>query len=75
MDKQALKNLTSAHSWLGLIISTVLYIVFLAGSFSFFLSDLDQWEHGAHFPNKKADHFISAQQVIIKNLTGKKYRC
>jgi len=71
VDKQALKNLTSAHSWLGLIISTVLFIVFLAGSFSFFLSDLDQWEHGAHFPNKNADHFISAQQVIIKNLTGK----
>jgi len=72
VEKSALKHLTIAHSWLGLIISAVLYIVFLAGSFSFFVDDLAQWELGAHFPSQQKEAFISPQQLLDNNLLDKK---
>ena len=72
MEKSALKHLTIAHSWLGLIISAVLYIVFLAGSFSFFVNDLAQWELGAHYPSQQNEFFISPQQLLDNNLLDKK---
>jgi len=70
MNKESLKSLNLAHSWLGLIISFILYIVFLAGSYSFFINDIAQWELGAHYPKPQQDNFISAEQVFTNNLTG-----
>jgi len=64
MNKESLKGLTAAHSWLGLIISFILYIVFLAGSYSFFMEDIAQWELGAQFPQPQQTEFMGAQELI-----------
>lgn len=43
MNKQFLKRLTEAHSWLGLTISGLLFIVFFMGSISLFRSEIYLW--------------------------------
>ncbi|MBE7215835.1 PepSY domain-containing protein [Shewanella benthica] len=43
MNKQFLKHLTQAHSWLGLTISGLLFIVFFMGSISLFRSEIYLW--------------------------------
>ncbi|WP_076410684.1 PepSY domain-containing protein [Shewanella sp. UCD-KL12] len=43
MNKQFLKRLTEAHSWLGLTISSLLFIVFFMGSISLFRSEIYLW--------------------------------
>lgn len=48
MNKEFLKRLTQAHSWLGLIISGLLFIVFFAGSISLFRDEIDQWSMQPH---------------------------
>jgi len=68
MNKESLKGLTAAHSWLGLIISFILYIVFLAGSYSFFVEDISQWELGAQFPQPQQTEFMGAQQLLDKTV-------
>lgn len=44
MKNQILKSLTEAHAWIGLIISTVLFIVFITGSLSLFRDNIRGWE-------------------------------
>lgn len=44
MKNQTLKSLTEAHAWIGLIISTVLFIVFITGSLSLFRDNIRGWE-------------------------------
>jgi uncharacterized iron-regulated membrane protein len=44
MNNKTLKSLTDAHAWIGLIISTVLFIVFFAGSISLFRENINAWE-------------------------------
>lgn len=48
MNKEFLKRLTEAHSWLGLIISGALFVVFFAGSISLFRDEIDQWSIQPH---------------------------
>ncbi|RXJ74822.1 hypothetical protein CS022_00960 [Veronia nyctiphanis] len=45
MKTTTLKSLTNAHAWIGLIISTVLFIIFFAGSISLFRENVLSWEH------------------------------
>lgn len=49
MNRESLKSLTNAHAWVGLIISTILFIIFFAGSLSLFLPDINAWEKNPHF--------------------------
>jgi uncharacterized iron-regulated membrane protein len=49
MNKESLKRLAEAHSWLGLIISAVLFVVFFAGSISLFRTEITQWSMQPHF--------------------------
>ncbi|KZN60534.1 hypothetical protein N474_05675 [Pseudoalteromonas luteoviolacea CPMOR-2] len=55
MKSQTLKSLTNAHAWIGLIISFVLFIVFIAGSISLFRENIETWEKvsliGEHSPH------------------------
>lgn len=44
MKNQTIKSLTEAHAWVGVIISTVLFVVFIAGSFSLFRDNISSWE-------------------------------
>jgi uncharacterized iron-regulated membrane protein len=43
MKKYTLINLTEAHGWLGIIISSLLFMVFFAGSISLFHDEIFQW--------------------------------
>ncbi|RZG00571.1 PepSY domain-containing protein [Pseudoalteromonas sp. CO348] len=47
MKNQTLKSLTEAHAWIGIIISTVLFIVFIAGSLSLFRDNITGWERAS----------------------------
>ncbi len=49
MKRDALKALTNAHAWVGLIISTILFIIFFAGSLSLFREDIMSWERDPYF--------------------------
>jgi len=49
MKKSFLKNLTEAHSWIGLVISGLLFVVFFAGSISLFRGEIHQWSMQPHF--------------------------
>ena len=43
MKKYTLTNLTDAHGWLGIIISSLLFMVFFAGSISLFRDEIFLW--------------------------------
>ncbi|MFT4924017.1 MAG: putative iron-regulated membrane protein [Phenylobacterium sp.] len=49
MDKQFLKRLVEAHSWLGLIVSALLFVVFFAGSITLFKEEIHQWAFQPHY--------------------------
>jgi len=49
MNKEFLKRITDAHSWLGLIISGLLFVVFFAGSVALFRAEISQWSMQPHF--------------------------
>lgn len=62
MSKDFLKRLTEAHSWLGLIISGLLFIVFFAGSISLFRDEINQWAFQPHLPISQA---INAEKQML----------
>lgn len=43
MRKVTLNNLTESHGWIGIIISGLLFLIFLAGSISLFRYEIYQW--------------------------------
>ncbi|WP_085299567.1 PepSY-associated TM helix domain-containing protein [Cognaticolwellia mytili] len=43
MKKHTLTNLTDAHGWIGIIISSLLFTIFFAGSVSLFRDEIFQW--------------------------------
>ncbi|MCG7548657.1 PepSY-associated TM helix domain-containing protein [Pseudoalteromonas sp. Of7M-16] len=67
MKSQTLKSLTNAHAWIGLIISFVLFIVFIAGSISLFRENLDTWEKVALI----GEHAPHSQQVSYDTVMAK----
>ena len=69
MNKDFLKRLTEAHSWLGLIISGLLFVVFFAGSISLFRDEINQWSMQPHIKlSQKAPLPIS--QIIESAIQG-----
>jgi len=69
MNKEFLKRITDAHSWLGLIISGLLFIVFFAGSIALFRAEITQWSMQPHFePTKGAQLPVSRIfEIAIKD--------
>ncbi|QTL37829.1 PepSY-associated TM helix domain-containing protein [Pseudoalteromonas viridis] len=71
MNNQTLKSLTNAHAWIGLIISTVLFVVFFAGAITLFKDNITSWERtpllvdAAH--NTQQPAFDKALATIEKN--------
>ena len=72
MNKDTLKNLTHAHSWLGLIISGVLMIVFVCGSMSFYRDEIQAWDK-FHNSNKSLPENILPLSQIISELKNSDY--
>ncbi|MEW6994007.1 PepSY-associated TM helix domain-containing protein [Colwelliaceae bacterium MEBiC 14330] len=66
MKKDALKAITNAHAWVGLIISTILFIVFFAGSLSLFRDNIIAWETNPHFSSDKNIEAFNVDEIITK---------
>lgn len=64
MNRDSLKALTNAHAWVGLIISTVLFIVFFAGSLSLFRDDINAWERDPHFATGMQGENFSLDEIM-----------
>ena len=66
MKKDALKAITNAHAWVGLIISTILFIVFFAGSLSLFRDNIIAWETNPHFSSDNNIEAFNVDEIITK---------
>ncbi|SDX39872.1 PepSY-associated TM helix domain-containing protein [Lysobacter enzymogenes] len=55
-------GLLASHSWLGLIASWVLFLVFLAGAMTMFKREVDLWE--------KAPHYLGSHSRAVAGLDG-----
>jgi len=65
MNKKFLKRQTDAHSWLGLIISGLLFVVFFAGAISLFRTQLTQWSMQPHFELSQGQRLPLSQIMAI----------
>ncbi|WDD99764.1 PepSY-associated TM helix domain-containing protein [Thalassomonas actiniarum] len=66
---KVVKNLTLAHSWLGVIISLVLFIVFWTGSVTMFKEEIKQWSLVPYYPVDKSLPDKPLQQIIEQKLS------
>ena len=64
MKKDSLKALTNAHAWVGLIISTLLFIIFFSGSLSLFRDDIHIWERDPYFATNSQSEGFSLDAVL-----------
>jgi len=64
----AIKNLTEAHGWLGVVFSIVLFIVFWAGSLSLFLLEINQWAELPHYPPAQNGQVKPLSEIIDTQL-------
>jgi uncharacterized iron-regulated membrane protein len=64
MNKNSLKALTNAHAWVGLVISTILFIIFFAGSISLFRDDINAWELNPHYAVNEQSETLFLDSVI-----------
>ncbi|WP_231758972.1 PepSY-associated TM helix domain-containing protein [Microbulbifer elongatus] len=68
-DKNAgVKNLIDAHSWLGVIISVALFIVFWAGSVVLFHHEIQAWAQVPHFAIDKDAPDIPIENIVAQKL-------
>lgn len=69
MNKQFLKRITEAHSWLGLIISGLLFIVFFTGSISLFRNEIALWSILPHHAPAQGEPLPPSEiiQLAIKD--------
>lgn len=68
-DKNAgIKNLIDAHSWLGVIISVALFIVFWAGSIVLFHHELQAWAQAPHFAIDREAPDLPVEQIVAEKL-------
>lgn len=58
------KNLIEAHSWLGVIISVVLFIVFWAGSIVLFVPEIQSWAEAPAHPVQQAAPDKPLQEIV-----------
>jgi len=63
MNKNTLKQLTVAHSWLGLVISGALMVVFLCGTLSFFKANIHAWEQYHHYNSALPTNMLSPGEI------------
>ena len=64
MNKENLKSLTNAHGWIGLVISIVLFLVFVGGAFSLFRDDIVAWEREPFADEITRSTKVNLEQVI-----------
>ncbi|MGX9460256.1 PepSY-associated TM helix domain-containing protein [Shewanella sp. A14] len=68
VQHKVIKNLIEAHSWLGLIISPLLFLVFWAGAVTLFHDEVAQWAITPHHPVDNAKVDIPLAKLVEKKL-------
>ncbi|MCW8125410.1 PepSY-associated TM helix domain-containing protein [Microbulbifer halophilus] len=63
-----IRNLIEAHSWLGVIISVALFIVFWAGSIVLFHPELVTWSQAPHYQVDSPAEDIPIRQIVERKL-------
>ena len=63
INQQTKRQLTSAHGWLGLIISGALMIVFFCGTLSFFKANIHSWEQYYDQQKELGEEILSPAQI------------
>lgn len=61
---KVIKNLVEAHSWLGLIISPLLFIVFWAGAITLFHDEVAQWAITPHHPVQSSQQDLPLATLV-----------
>ena len=64
INAQTLRNLVDGHGWIGLFISVPLFLVFWAGSITFFLPEVYRWQATPHFPVAEQQGRIEINKII-----------
>lgn len=72
MDKQSLKRLVEAHSWLGLMVSALLFVIFFAGSVTLFKEEINQWAFQPHYQLSQGQR-LPVSEVFAKVMQTKPF--
>lgn len=63
-----IRNLIEAHSWLGVIISVALFIVFWAGSIVLFHPELVTWSQAPHYQVDRQAEDMPIREIVDRKL-------
>jgi uncharacterized iron-regulated membrane protein len=66
--KKVIKNLTESHSWIGIIISPLLFLIFWAGAVTLFYEEVKQWAVAPQFPVSIQQQKMPLQQIVEAKL-------
>ena len=72
LSKAFLKRITDAHSWLGLIISGLLFVVFFCGSIALYRAEINEWAVQPHFSFAQGEH-KSVSEIMEIAITGQNF--
>jgi uncharacterized iron-regulated membrane protein len=75
MNKELVKRNTEAHGWLGLIISSLLFVVFFTGAISFFREEVQLWATSAHIKSTllEGQEILPVSQILEIAITGRDF--
>ncbi|AZG35372.1 PepSY-associated TM helix domain-containing protein [Shewanella psychromarinicola] len=65
---KVIKNLTESHSWIGIIISPLLFLIFWAGAVTLFYEEVKQWAVAPQFPVSMQQPAMPLQQIVEAKL-------
>ncbi|WP_440056880.1 PepSY-associated TM helix domain-containing protein (plasmid) [Pseudoalteromonas sp. T1lg65] len=68
MQNKTLKSLTQAHAWVGIIISSVLFVIFITGSLSLFRDNMSSWERASLTLQSDQNISSPAYDLAVNNL-------
>jgi uncharacterized iron-regulated membrane protein len=72
LSKTFLKRITHAHSWLGLIISGLLFVVFYCGSIALYRAEINEWAVQPHFSFAQGEQ-KSVSDIMEIAITGQEF--
>lgn len=72
LTKEFLKRITHAHSWLGLIISGLLFVVFFCGSIALYRAEIDEWAVQPHIALAQGEQ-KSVSEILAIAIEGEAF--
>ncbi|MEZ9200291.1 PepSY-associated TM helix domain-containing protein [Shewanella sp. 10N.286.54.B9] len=67
-QNKLIKNLTESHSWIGVIISPLLFLIFWAGAVTLFYEEVKQWALLPQFPVAVEQQDLPLKQLVENKL-------